>query len=211
MKHSSSSFFWPSYTDLMTSLFFVMLVLYVLTIAVLKSKENGYLNDALKYRKFQAIEQALKQLDGQYFRYDDRTKRFRMNVDVNFPANNADLGELPPAVQQQLLQAGRTLYNRVRDVTRQNPDVQYMVVVEGNAQRYGDNWLRNPDAGYQLSFRRALALVNFWKNNGLDFDRFRNCEVLTVGSGHFGKARDTQNEINNRRFTIQITSKVGQL
>ena len=44
MKINSDSF-WPSYTDLMTSLFFIMLVLFVLTYVSLKStiklqKEN---------------------------------------------------------------------------------------------------------------------------------------------------------------------------
>jgi hypothetical protein len=31
MKGKDSGFFWPSFADLMTSLFFIMLVLYVLT------------------------------------------------------------------------------------------------------------------------------------------------------------------------------------
>ncbi|MBO9638388.1 OmpA/MotB family protein [Siphonobacter aquaeclarae] len=212
MKTKDSGFFWPSYTDLMTSLFFIMLVLYVLTVAILKSKEAGYINDALKYQKIQTIERALQELNGTYFRYDENNKRFRLGVDVNFRPNKADISELDSRTQDDLLEAGRILFRKIQKVTKENPDVSYMVVVEGNAQRANDNWQSafGRQNGYELSYRRALALTDFWKRNGLDFDRFPNCEILIVGSGHFGKSRDPRNEIANRRFTIQITSKVGK-
>lgn len=38
MAHKQESYFWTSYSDLMTSLFFVMLVLFVLASAMLKNK-----------------------------------------------------------------------------------------------------------------------------------------------------------------------------
>ncbi len=212
MKSKHSDFFWPSYTDLMTSLFFVMLVLYVLTVAILKSKEQGYLSDALKYQRIQTIERALQELNGTYFRYDENNKRFRLGVDVNFRPNKADMEELDGRTRRELLEAGRVLFGKIRKVAKENPDVSYMVVVEGNAQRANDNWQSafGRQNGYELSYRRALALVDFWKQNGINFDQFKNCEVLIVGSGHFGKSRDPRNENSNRRFTIQITSKVGK-
>ena len=49
MKRNKESFFWTSYSDLMTSLFFVMLVLFVLTMALL-------------HRKMVATEQELEQI-----------------------------------------------------------------------------------------------------------------------------------------------------
>ncbi|PMD96793.1 hypothetical protein C5O19_13325 [Siphonobacter curvatus] len=196
----------------MTSLFFVMLVLYVLTVAILKSKEEGYINDALKYQKIQTIERALQELNGTYFRYDENNKRFRLGVDVNFKPNRADMSELDARTRNGLLEAGKVLFRKIKNVAKENPDVSYMVVVEGNAQRANDNWQSSfgRQNGYELSYRRALALVDFWKQNGINFDQFKNCEVLIVGSGHFGKSRDPRNENANRRFTIQITSKVGK-
>ncbi len=196
----------------MTSLFFVMLVLYVLTVAILKSKEQGYINDALKYQKIQTIERALQELNGTYFRYDENNKRFRLGVDVNFKPNRADMSELDARTRNGLLEAGKVLFRKIKNVAKENPDVSYMVVVEGNAQRANDNWQSSfgRQNGYELSYRRALALVDFWKQNGINFDQFKNCEVLIVGSGHFGKSRDPRNENANRRFTIQITSKVGK-
>jgi len=210
MKGKEASFFWPSYADLMTSLFFVMLVLYVLTVAILKSKESGIIADALKYRKIRDIEQALKELDGKYFRYEPENQRFRMNVDVNFPPNSAAIQSLPTPVRDQLETTGNVLFDKIKAVSRQNPDVSYMIVIEGNAQRYNDNFRNNPNLGYTLSYERALALFNFWKAEGIDLGRFKNCEVVLVGSGYFGKARDRDTERNNRRFTIQVTSKVGK-
>lgn len=196
----------------MTSLFFVMLVLYVLTVAILKSKEEGYINDALKYQKIQTIERALQELNGTYFRYDENNKRFRLGVDVNFKPNRADMNELDARTRNGLLEAGKVLFRKIKNVAKENPDVSYMVVVEGNAQRANDNWQTSfgRQNGYELSYRRALALVDFWKQSGINFDQFENCEVLIVGSGHFGKSRDPRNENANRRFTIQITSKVGK-
>ena len=38
-----------------------------------------------------------------------------------------------------------------------------------------------------------------------------NCEMILVGSGYFGNSRDLIDEKNNRRFSIQITAKVGDL
>ena len=41
MKGKGSDFFWPSFTDLMTSLFFIMLVLYVLTYLKLTNQQKA--------------------------------------------------------------------------------------------------------------------------------------------------------------------------
>ena len=38
MKTKKESFFWTSYSDLMTSLFFVMLILFIVTICVLHNR-----------------------------------------------------------------------------------------------------------------------------------------------------------------------------
>lgn len=210
MKARDNSFFWPSYADLMTSLFFVMLVLYVLTVAVLRAKQEGDKVDAEKFRKIQTIEQALRGLSGQYFAYDAGSKRFRLKVDANFPPNSADISQLSPTALDSLLDAGRRLRDKAVDVIRQNPDVNYMIVIEGNTQRNQNNFRQYPDVGYKLSYERALALYNFWQRMGVRFDKIPNCEVLLAGSGYFGKSRDTRNEVVNRRFTIQITTKVGK-
>ena len=66
MKKKGESFFWTSFSDLMTSLFFIMLVLYVLTYIMLKKKERELVNtvEDLKHKLevYDLVEQNLKPL-----------------------------------------------------------------------------------------------------------------------------------------------------
>ncbi len=205
MTSRDSNFFWPSYADLMTSLFFVMLVLYVVTVVVMQGTIGV---DAEKFKQIRSIEQALRELDAQYYTYDTQNKRFKLKTDVNFPANKADIALLPTDIQTELLDAGRQLYAKMKTLVK-NRNVDYLIVIEGNTQRYNRNFETQPDLGYNLSYQRALALHNFWQANGLDFNQFRNCEILIAGSGYFSKSREADENLN-RRFSIQITAKVGE-
>jgi outer membrane protein OmpA-like peptidoglycan-associated protein len=92
-----------------------------------------------------------------------------------------------------------------------NNAIDYLLVIEGNTQRFNMNWINNPDGGYRLSYRRALALYNYWNENGINFRNLGlQCEVMIAGSGYFSQSRDEVREERNRRFTIQVTSKVGK-
>ncbi len=50
---SKKSFFWASYADLMTSLFFIMLTLFVLTIVMLKRQSEATETELNKIREIQ--------------------------------------------------------------------------------------------------------------------------------------------------------------
>jgi len=52
MKKKNGDIFWMSFSDLMTSLFFVVLVLYVLTYVMLKKQQGEMIakNDELKQK-----------------------------------------------------------------------------------------------------------------------------------------------------------------
>ena len=88
-------FFWLGYSDLMTSLFFVMLVLFVL-VYTMQNKMIGELNEKnneLKAAKVELdeikrIQEALEKLDPNYFLYDKRNKRYKLKVDVQFNSNS---------------------------------------------------------------------------------------------------------------------------
>lgn len=105
------------------------------------------------------------------------------------------------------------MYKKVDTLIQTNPNIDYLVVVEGNAARYKDNYKLKEtiQKGYELSYGRALSLVQLWKNNNINFNKLGNqCEVIIAGSGHFGKSREVD-EVKNKNFTIQVTSKVGKL
>ena len=71
----NDNFFWPSFSDLMTALFFVMLVLYILTFVKLKHDQEQYRVEAEKFQKLQEIEKALSTLDKELFVFDPENKQ----------------------------------------------------------------------------------------------------------------------------------------
>lgn len=210
--NKSRDFFWPSYVDLMTSLFVVMLVLFVLSYFNFNRKKEELEVNAEKYKRIQQIDSALAALNKRYFLYDPGNKRHKLNVDVNFRPNSSDMNDLSPQIKTELANAGIALYNQMNELIARNRDVNYLLVIEGNTQRslYNGRWNHesHPNIGYEFSYRRALALADFWKSRGLDFRRFENCELMIAGSGYFGKSRE-KDENRNRRFTIQITPKIA--
>lgn len=209
--------FWPSYADLMTSLFFVMLVLYILTFVKLKHDQQIYKVAAEKFQKIQEIERSINALNKEYFQFDPNNKRFRLNIDTKFESNSHDINNFSIATKIDIINAGRALYNLLDslDSNKEFP-VQYLIVIEGNTQRTQVNWVNDPDEGYKLSYRRALAIYNYWKKNNIDFDKLNDVEILLAGSGYFGKSRVNSTDLLeydselNRRFTIQITGKIGE-
>ena len=208
-----SNIFWVSYSDLLTSLFFVMLVLYIITFVILQQKLGVIEADARKLKEIENVEKALQTLDTTYFTFDNENKRYKLNVDVKFESNSWDITDIPYSNRLKIIEAGRNLYEKMEAVidTNKKSDIDYLMVVEGNTQRSNNNWINNPDGGYRLSYKRALALFNFWEDNGVNFRELgTQCEVIIAGSGYFSQSRDTINEENNRRFTIQVTSKVGK-
>lgn len=209
-NEKNRDFFWLSYSDLMTSLFFVMLVLFIL-VYTMQAKMIGELKvKAVELDQIHRIQEALEKLDKNYFAFDPRNKRYKLKTDINFNPNSYNILDIPPPLRLNLLKAGKSIYKLMSKLTAENPNVNYLLVIEGNTQRTINNYINMPDLGYKLSYNRSLALVNYWQQNGINFRSFNNCEILIAGSGYFGKSRD-KNETENRKFTIQITPKIGEL
>lgn len=88
-----SNFFWASYSDLMTSLFFIMLVLFVLTVVVLK-KQSREIEEKLKITEAQLkvleeIQKSAEELPDEYFDYDETFKRFELKRQIRFEHNSS--------------------------------------------------------------------------------------------------------------------------
>lgn len=207
-----TGFFWVSYADLMTSLFFVMLVLYVITFSVLQIELANANTKAIQLEKIEEIQKALETLDKEYFEFDKLNKRYKLSIDAQFRSGSNKITDISLDKRQKIFKAGEELYNQLESVINSNPNVDYLLVIEGNTARYKDNFNNDPDRGYRLSYQRALALYNYWSSRGIDFRKLApQCEIIIAGSGYFGQSRDNNNEQKNKRFTIQITSKVGKL
>jgi outer membrane protein OmpA-like peptidoglycan-associated protein len=212
MAKKEKSLFWASYADLMTSLFFVMLVLFIGAIVVLDQERREFkgMYETSKKEKeiLEQINDATKNIDSTYFEYKEEFKKHKLKISVNYGNDVDQIETLPELTQKQLLAAGVKLRDFVQETTSQNPNIQYLLIIEGQASKIG------PEAiNYPLSYRRAYGLKQFWENNGIKFTA-TNCEVLICGSGD-GRQSGTglmreKTEKLNQRFLIHILPKPGQ-
>ena len=227
MKADNTDFFWPSYTDLMTSLFFIMLVLYVLTYI--------RLNSTIKLQKeklaiIEAVEENLKPLktETSLFRYEEQYKRFTLAFDVNFKISEYEMqsGKLDnySSASVNISIAGKKLQKVIDNLAQQkqtNPalkNVSYLVIVSGYASHLLNG---NELDDYLLSYKRAYFLRQYWKRNGIDFEdnKYKDLIDLQVsGNGWGGIGRFTRdstnyflNETKNQRFIIQVVPKIGDI
>ena len=202
------SFFWASYADLMSSLFFIMLVLFVLTIVMLQKQmieiEEMRKATEAEINKIKEIQNAISNIDSTYFAYNAEHKKHILKIDVGFQTNSADITDIELDTRHQLLNAGKAINQFIKDAC-QKYNAQYLLIIEGQASK--DNFIRNNE----LSYERALALVNYWKNNGVLFNS-EQCEVIISGSGQDGTLRiqpDVEGNVKNQRFLIHILPKPG--
>lgn len=212
MAKQEKSLFWASYADLMTSLFFVMLVLFIGAIVVLDQERREFKGKYETSKKekeiLEQINDATKNIDSTYFEYKEEYKKHKLKISVNYGNEIDQIETLPELTQKQLLAAGVKLRDFVQETTSQNPNIQYLLIIEGQASKIG------PEAiNYPLSYRRAYGLKQFWENNGIMFTA-TNCEVLICGSGD-GRQSGTglmreKTEKLNQRFLIHILPKPGQ-
>lgn len=203
-------FFWLSYSDLMTSLFFVMLVLFVL-VYTMQNKLIGELGEkGRELDRIKEIEKTINNIDKRYFEYDSINKKHILKMKFLFETESYDINRISPDRRPELLEAG----NAIKRLIQKFPlveNIKYLVVVEGQASK--TNWYvdacNNDDV---LSFHRAQALISFWKNSNLGLDELSNCEIVLAGSGEQGIPR-TQPDVwpNNQRFLITIIPKIGEL
>ena len=190
--------FWTGYSDLMTSLFFVMLMLFVLTIVLLHNRINA---TERQLEKIKEIEESLKGIDSTYFDYNTIYKKHVLKISVNFPVGVSDMNKVDVITKNNLKKAGKSIIKSLDKINKEYPGIQYLLVIEGQASK--DKFPYN----YELSYNRALSLSKFWDNDSIDFGE--NCEVLISGSGIGGTMRDTINEENNQRFLIHLIPKPG--
>lgn len=200
MAQKKESFFWTSYSDLMTSLFFVMLVLFILVIVLLHKRMEA---TEAQLQEIKKVEESTKDLSKDYFEYRPEYKKYVLNIQVRYPAGKSDLNTIIASDKEEQLNKLANAGREIQDFLNKHKENQYVLIVEGQASR--DNFTYN----YELSYQRALALMRFWVDDrGINFGN--NCEILISGSGD-GKL-DTHSmresvETENQRFLIHILPK----
>lgn len=203
-KHAAQNHFWPSYADLMTTLFFIMLVLYVLTFLQMRAEQRQFEIKAKLYDRIQAVENEVKYLTRHnHFSWDSTYKRLGMTQKIQFQVAQSAI--LNTNDIQFLSGAGWDIKRLIDTARVRDKDARYLIILEGMASK--DN--SDPDKNYELSYNRARAVYDLWKRNGIRFDP-AICEVLISGSGFGGVGRETNGEEKNQRVLVQIIPKIWQ-
>ena len=195
--------FWIGYSDLMTTLFFIMLVLFVVTIGYLKFNLE---TTKEQLEKIKEIQTAVQELPEEYFKYQDEYKRFKLSKQIQFDTASSNI---KTKYDNYLIKVGESIIDLIGNLKAQDNfkqfDIKYLLVIEGMASK--DNYPRN----YELSYQRALSLYQFWKSKGIEFDP-KDCEIQISGSGVEGiREFSGDQEYKNQQFLIHIVPKIGKI
>lgn len=223
--NNKKALFWTSYSDLMTSLFFAVLVLFVVVVVAMgavnrqvqEAKEklekalidanatNEQLNQILRLQdQFNTLTKSSS------LKYDEQKRMFYAKDFVGIEIFEPNKDIIKDEYVETVNRVGKDIKELIESLKANNKDFKYQLVIEGTAAipyRELKAGAFDPDnvGMYELSYRRALALYNKWKH--LNF-RESNTEIIIAGSGFNGINRDKIVEDNNKRFVIQIIPKI---
>lgn len=223
-SNNKKALFWTSYSDLMTSMFFAMLVLFIVVVVAMGAvnRQMRIVNDQLENALNKAnvtIEQQkqILRLQDQFntltssssLKYDEQKRMFYAKDFVGIEIFESEQDVIKKEYIETVNKVGKDIKMLIDSLKQSNKEFKYLLVIEGTAaipykELHAGTF--NPDnvGMYKLSYHRALALYNQWKH--LNF-RESNTEIIIAGSGFNGINRDKINEDNNKRFVIQIIPK----
>ena len=219
-KGNKKSLFWTSYSDLMTSLFFAMLVLFVVVVVAMGTV-NKQLKDALDRANI-TIEQQnqVLKLQEQFqtlanstsLDFDEEKRMFYAKDFVGIEIFEPNDSEIKSDYIEKVDEVGNDIKNIIDSLNKSSDKFKYQLVIEGTAaipykELVAGSYNKDNYEMYLLSYRRALALYMRWQH--LNF-RESNTEVIIAGSGFNGLNRDSKIEDYNKRFVIQIIPKIDR-
>ena len=211
----------------MTSLFFIMLVLFVLIIIVLcnyhkqmtielekKNKElqnqnKELLEDKETIDKINELKDQFAELQkSSTFMYLPESQKFiaRSLLGKEIFMSNDTI--IQPEFVDECKQIGREIEDLLKKLAEYK-QFKYQLVIEGNCANPKPGKGIDNHSTYVRSYKRALALYELWLSENIDLRKY-NTEIIICGSGFNGEDRD-RTEDNNKRFVIQIIPKIKPL
>ena len=229
-QKKNSDSFWASYVDVMTNLFAITLVLFVVSFFWYRHQNGELVVIKKEYDKIKELKSAINQLNNNdYFKYNEHYQkhvlcnvdiefiegydRYRIPEDLSLKCRNDETMSRIDSVGISIIKTITTLkdeYERNQNSYR----IKFLVVIEGQASRSGDI-----QRNYELSYRRALSLMNHWRNDNVKCGEIRlvpdttnynqdlNCEIIVSGSGVHGVPREDESlgsNPKNQRFLVHI-------
>lgn len=228
--HKSS--FWPSYVDIMTTLFAIMLVLFAVSYTRFKIKQKELEAFKDKYEEIMSIYQAVDNIDSTYFEFNEDYLKHIFKIQVTYQKGQFSLNKLlqddiksaqfnpvgANQIRQQIKDAGNEIKNtitKLQQADSMKTEIKYLVVIEGQASADGyhtDDYYNND----VLSYQRALKLHEFWRDSAnINFTKMERCELVIAGSGEGGVPRaarvSEKDDSQNQRFLIHIVPVIGNI
>lgn len=227
-KKGGGDFFWPSYVDLMTNLFAIMLVLFVVSFFLFSKRNSDYkkANDRLivqqqQYERILQLQNQFKSLsNNDLLRYDENNRIFVVHSLEGKELFDSLKSTIVDRYSTLVSNVGKELDSMLKAINDDPNSKQfnYLLVIEGysankiNKTTGEMNWEPDREYNYRLSYDRALALYNHWREvDSIDLRKYPNVEVQICGSGLNGIHRDMKTEPNNKRFIIQIIPRVAKI
>lgn len=216
MSNKSENSFWVSYSDLMTSLFLIMVSLFAVTIVLMVHKNNELKSQKkefeTKLREIELVEKTLENLPKSFI-YNPRLRRHELTRQPRFESKYE---HIDPRDYNYLVEAGRELKDAIESIRNKSRlDIKFTLLIEGMSSTFGYGDKSCPGCKWEdnetLSYRRAMSLVALWRLSGVNFDT-SYCDLQIAGSGTGGIARyQGEEEYKNQRILIQVLPKVGNL
>lgn len=204
--------FWPSYVDIMTTLFAVMLILFAVSYARFKLKESQLEILVQEYEDIIDVYSTVDEIDKtDYYAYDSLYLKHTITISIGYQDAEYDIHKLDldktdvakaDAKRDSIKQAGILVQSIIKDLEEQSgisKNIKFLVVIEGQSSKvpfYESDWKNNET----LSFLRAKFLKKYWtdpieqggcglfqKNSANDSNS--KCEIIIAGSGEGGVPR----------------------
>ena len=208
MDSKNNGSFWPSYVDIMTTLFAIMLVLFAVSFGRFKIKEKQLQVLVDEYENIVNVYSTVNEIDESgLFGYDSLYLKHLMTINIQYQTSEYSIyklkqdpskygegiPEVANKVREDIKAAGDTIMSKINKLEYSIPDslksnIKFLIVIEGQSSkiRYNENdWKNN----YTLSYLRAQYLNKFWKDNGIDLESMPRCELIISGCGEGGKPR----------------------
>ncbi|GEM_PF-657394 len=212
-KDRNNSSFWPSYVDIMTTLFAIMLVLFAVTYGRFKLREGQLEMLVNDYKDIIDVYSQVDSIDkSKYYAYDPLYLKHTLTVSIAYQDKEynikdkleEDLYDKTKAnkKREDIRQAGilvqKTIQN-LEKIGKNSKNIKFLVIIEGQSSKipFHDNDWQNNET---LSFLRAEFLKKFWTDPvsqggcGLfqhtsENDINSKCEIIIAGSGEGGVPR----------------------
>lgn len=208
MKNSKTNLFWVSFSDILLSLLFVTIVLFIFTFLKLKQKNSFLTQKVEKLAFLEQVEERNKKLkSSDAFIYLPDLKKFIFKEKVTFAYGSS---VIPKDSENNLLLAGKQIselfQSSSEDRQSGKEDFKYLLILEGSASKYAFTPTKEQELiGFRLSYSRALAVFDYWREKNIRFNS-EIVEVLISGSGILGSIRSSD-EAQNQSIMVQIIPK----